>query len=150
LRRAFVTFSLMAIEATIAGEGFRLLLRVHGYERSSLTSGSDANWLTAEAELTASTSYRARETVSLRTDELAAFRDQLARLVDTLEGEATLHHLEDQVGCTVSLRAGSGEVTAFVRQKLSEPSSASPRCGPTSPTCSTPSATSTPSFAASP
>jgi hypothetical protein len=108
----------MAIEATIAGEGFRLLLRVHGYERSSLTSGSDANWLTAEAELTASTSYRARETVSLRTDELAAFRDQLARLVDTLEGEATLHHLEDQVGCTVSLRAGSGEVTAFVRQNF--------------------------------
>jgi hypothetical protein len=108
----------MAAEAIISGEGVRFLLRVHGYERPPLTSGSDANWLTAEAELTASPSYRARETVSLRTDDLAAFRDELAQLVDQLEGEATLHHIEDQVGCTVSLRAGSGEVAAFVRQHV--------------------------------
>ena len=110
----------MTTEAVIAGEGFRLLLRVHGYERPALHSGSDANWLMAEAELTAATpgSYRAVEPVSLRTEELGAFREQLAQLVEELGGQAELRHLEDQVGCTVSLRAGVGEATAFVRQHV--------------------------------
>src|SRR5437868_6055608 len=105
----------MSIEAAISGDGFRLLLRVHGYERAGLDSGSDANWLTAEAELTASGSYRAKESIALRTEELSAFRDKLAHLVESLDGEAELSHLEGQVGCTIRLRSGSGEATAFVR-----------------------------------
>jgi ribosome-associated protein YbcJ (S4-like RNA binding protein) len=108
----------MSVEAAISGEGFRLVLRVHGYERPTLDSGSDANWLMAEAELTASGSYQARDAVSLRTEELLAFRDQLAQLVENLNGEAELSHLEGQVGCTVRLQAGRGEATAFLRQHV--------------------------------
>lgn len=106
----------MTVEAAISGDDFRLLLRVYGYARTALTSGSDANWLMAEAELTASGSYQAKESVSLRTEELAAFRDQLAALVENLDGQAELSHLEEQVGFTVRLRSGRGEATAFVRQ----------------------------------
>jgi hypothetical protein len=40
----------------------RLLLRVAGYERPSLKSGTDANWLVGEAEMTANVGgeFRAR------------------------------------------------------------------------------------------
>ena len=110
----------MPLEAVIAGEGFRLVLRVVGYERPSLDSGSDANWLVGEAELTASSSgsFSGRYAVSLRTDELAEFRDQLAELVQDLDGSATLQHLEGQVGCTITLRRGSGEFEGFVREHV--------------------------------
>jgi hypothetical protein len=63
-------------EVAVVGEGVRLLLRVAGYERPSLESGADANWLMADAEMTAETagSFRAGRGVSLRTEELIAFR----------------------------------------------------------------------------
>jgi hypothetical protein len=110
----------MAIEATIAGESCALVLRISGYERPQLESGADANWLRAEVELTASTSgrYSCREAVSLRSEELARFRDQLARVVETLDGEAVLGHMEAQVGCTVRLAKGVGELEAFVREQV--------------------------------
>jgi hypothetical protein len=80
----------MALEATIAGEGCALVLRVSGYERPQLESGADANWLQAEVELTASSSGRfsGLQAVSLRTDELTRFRDELASLVETLENRS--------------------------------------------------------------
>jgi hypothetical protein len=107
-------------EVSIAGDGFRLLLRVAGYERPSLKSGDDANWLAGEAELTADVrgSFRARRGVSLRTEELVAFRRALRRLVKDLDGEATLSHLEDELGCTIRLHRGTGELNAFVREHV--------------------------------
>jgi hypothetical protein len=108
----------MSREASVAGDGFRLLLRVLGYERPALESGADANWLTGEAELTASESFSGTQAVALRTDELAVFRDELERLVAQLDGEATLSHMEGQVGCTIRLSAGAGEFSGFVRQNV--------------------------------
>jgi hypothetical protein len=110
----------MLLEAAIAGEGFRLVLRVLGYERPAFDTGSDANWVTGEAELTASStgSFSGRHGVSLRTEELADFRDQLAKVVQNLDGSATLRHLEDQFGCTITLRRGSGEFEGFVREHV--------------------------------
>ena len=108
------------VEAAIAGEGFRLVLRVLGYERPQLDSGADANWLTGEAELTVDPlgSFRATQSVALRTEEVAAFREELANLLEVLDGEATLDHMEEQVGCTVTLRRGKGEFSGFVRQHV--------------------------------
>jgi hypothetical protein len=110
----------VSAELTIAGDGFRLLLVVHGYERPELDSGADANWLMAEADLTASGpgSYSASEAVSLRTEEIAAFREELAELVERLDGQATLEHMEEQIGCTITLRRGAGEFDGFVRQHV--------------------------------
>ena len=107
-------------EVSVTGDAFRLLLRVMGYERRSLESGADANWLAGEAELTADSggSFRARRSVSLRTEELVAFRRALRRLVEDLDGGATLNHREDEVGCTIRLRRGPGELDAFVREHV--------------------------------
>jgi hypothetical protein len=107
-------------EVSVAGDGFRLLLRVAGYERPSLESGADANWLVGEAEMTTDVagSFRARRGVSLRTEELAAFRNALRRLIEELDGEATLEHMEDEVGCTIRLHRGTGELNAFVREHV--------------------------------
>jgi hypothetical protein len=110
----------MPLEAVIAGEGFRLVLRVLRYEFPTLDSGADANWIVGEVEMTASTSgaFSGRHAVSLRTEELAEFRDQLAEIVESLDGRAALQHLEDQVGCTITLRRGSGEFEGFVREHI--------------------------------
>jgi hypothetical protein len=107
----------MPMSATIAADGCALVVRVNGYERPQLESGADANWLQAEVELTASTGGRfsARQRVSLRTDQLVRFRDQLASVVESLDGEAALDHMEEQVGCRVRLERGVGEFDACVR-----------------------------------
>jgi len=85
-----------------------------------LESGDDANWLAGEAELTADVggSFRARRSVSLRTEELVGFRRALRRLVKDLDGEATLSHMEDELGCTIRLHRGTGELNAFVREHV--------------------------------
>lgn len=108
------------VEASIRGEGCRLVLRVERYAYPEETAGSDANWLDGEVELTVATggSYRARERVSLVTDELERFRDQLRSLDADLEGEATLEHLEEQMGLTVRLEAGRGTLAGVVRQPV--------------------------------
>jgi hypothetical protein len=107
-------------EVAVKGEGLRLSLRVAGYERPALGSGADANWLVGEAEITANAGgeFRARRSVALRTEELAAFRDAVRRLVQELDGEATLTHIEDEVGCTIRLHRGTGELDAFVREHV--------------------------------
>jgi hypothetical protein len=71
-----------------------------------------------EAELTADLggSYRAKQSLTPRTEEIKAFRDELVRLLEALDGEATLDHMEEQVGCSVTLRRGKGEFSGFVRQ----------------------------------
>jgi len=110
----------MPVEVTVAGEGCALVLRVLGYERPDELGGADANWLTAEVELRASTTglFEARQAVALRTEELARFRDQLERLLQTLTGEAGLTHMEDQLGCRVRLKDGVGDLDAFVREEI--------------------------------
>jgi hypothetical protein len=107
-------------EVTVAGEGCALVLRVFGYERPHEETGSDANWLSASAELRASRTgvFEARHDIALRTEELVQFRDQLVRLLQTLTGEARLAHMEDQVGCAVRLKHGVGELEAFLREEV--------------------------------
>ena len=104
----------------IAGEGCRLTLRLTHWESPELTSGSDANWVVGEVELVTDTTGRfsARHPVSIRTEEVARFRDELASLLETLDGEATLAHLEDEFGARVTLKAGTGEFEAFVAENV--------------------------------
>lgn len=73
----------MATEVSIRGDAFRLVLRVTGYEFGDKTSGSDANWLAGEVDVTAGSGgeFRATQRVALRTVELEQFRDQL-RVLD--------------------------------------------------------------------
>lgn len=118
--RSGATFVAVAMEATVAGHGCRLVLRISAYELPDEVSGSDANWLTGEVELQAGLTgvFRARHSAALRTDELAQFRDQLKEVVASLNGTATMHHLESQVGCTIELASGRGNLSAFVREHV--------------------------------
>jgi hypothetical protein len=46
------TLGVMSVDAELRGDGCTLVLRVAGYEARDIRSGEDANWLTAEVELT--------------------------------------------------------------------------------------------------
>jgi len=107
----------MAAELSLRGEGCRLVLRIDRYAYPAVTTGSDANWLAGEVELTAGTTgaYRAAHRVALRTDELMHLRDQLRRLERASTGEAHFEHLEEQVGITVRLSAGKRTLSVVVR-----------------------------------
>jgi hypothetical protein len=96
------------------------MLRVSAYEWPDEVSGFDANWLTGEVELQAGRTgvFHARHRAALRTEELAQFRDELQEVVASLNGTATLHHLESQVGCTVELANGRGNLSAFVKEHV--------------------------------
>lgn len=102
------------------GERCRLVLRVDRYAYPAVASGSDANWLAGEVELTAGEtgSYHAKHRIALRTGELAQFRDDLRRLTGDATGEAYFEHIEEQVGITLRLDAGTGMLSVVVREHL--------------------------------
>jgi hypothetical protein len=108
----------VSLDVALCGEGCALILRVLGYERPNELSGADANWLSAEAVLHASSKgvFEARQELALRTEELLRFRDQAVQLLQTLSGEAVLTHMEEEVGCTIRLKAGVGELDAWLRE----------------------------------
>jgi hypothetical protein len=114
------TLGRVAVEAAIRGEGLRLVLRVHGYESPSIKSGEDANWLTAEVELTVGTygTYRATQRVSLYARDIAAFAGELRALDRDLTGQAELRHLEGEVAATIKLEDGKGTLTGYVREHV--------------------------------
>lgn len=84
-----------------------------------MTSGADANWVVGEVELQAGSAghFTGRQAVSMRTDEMERFRDELRALMDSLTGEASLSHLERRFGAKVTLRAGRGEIEVFVAEE---------------------------------
>lgn len=110
----------MGAEVVIAGEGCRLVVRLHRWAYPDESTGSDANWIDGEVELEAGTTGRftAQHAVCVRTDELQAFRDALDVLLKTMNGEATLTHIEDQFGAKLSLKGGRGELEIFVAEHI--------------------------------
>jgi hypothetical protein len=110
----------VAVEAALRGDGLRLLLRVQGYEHPGIQSGEDANWLTAEVELTVGTcgTYRATQRASLYAPDLAAFASELRALDRDLTGQAELRHLEGEVCATIKLDAGKATLTGYVREHI--------------------------------
>jgi hypothetical protein len=92
--------------------------RTDGYQFPDIQTGSDANWLKAEAELKVSGSgtFAARHELWLFTPDLASFRDALRTLDRDLSGDATLEHVEDQVRIAITLAAGRGTITGFIRE----------------------------------
>jgi hypothetical protein len=100
-------------EVSLRGGGCCLVLRVDRYAYPAVTSGSDANWLAGEVELTAGKTgaYHAKHRVALRTGELTELRDRLRT------GEAHFEHLEEQVGINLLLSAGKGTLSVVVREQ---------------------------------
>ena len=109
----------MAIEVNIAGDQCRFALRLTGWQYPDRLSGSDANWVAGEVELVSGRRGRfiASHPVHARTEELAAFRSQLAAMHERLSGEASLEHLEAVFGASLTLDAGVGQLDVFVRDR---------------------------------
>jgi hypothetical protein len=103
-------------DVTIAGHGCRLTLRISHYEFPELSDADDGSWLVGEAELKSGITgrFHARHELSLRTDDLDRFRNELSQLLSSLSGSATLPHLEARVGCSVELIDGRGKLSAFL------------------------------------
>jgi len=93
---------------------------VGGYEFPQIISGDDANWVNADVDLTVgrASSYSARLSLTLRTDELAGFLDELRALDTERTGEAELTHLEEEIGLTVRLKRGKGSLEGFVQDHV--------------------------------
>ncbi|MFL5893881.1 MAG: hypothetical protein ACJ76Z_02055 [Thermoleophilaceae bacterium] len=110
----------MADEATIKGEGCEITLRVLGFEFPEETTGWDANWLNAVIEIRAGSQgdFRAAIKVSLRTVELASFRDQLCVLDEQLNGQAKFSHLEDQLSITITMVSGKAQLAWWLREHI--------------------------------
>lgn len=107
-------------EFMIAGDNCRLAVRLLRYEMPTITSGEDADWVTAEVEMTAGAegTFTAKRGVSVFAPDLTAFLDQAEELLKTLSGEAALENLEDEFGCRIVLQAGRGDLSAFVREHV--------------------------------
>jgi hypothetical protein len=107
-------------EFEIAGDNCRLTVRLHHQEMPGVTSGEDAGWVTGEVEMTAGTegSFRAKRRVSIFVPDLVAFLLELEKLLETLTGEAKLDHLEGEFGCQITLDAGRGNLSAYVRERV--------------------------------
>jgi hypothetical protein len=105
-------------EFAIRGDGLVFTFRTDGYQFPDIQTGNDANWLKAEAELEASGTgtFTARHELWLFTPDLASFRDALRTLDRDLSGDATLEHIEDQVRIAITLAAGRGTITGFIRE----------------------------------
>jgi hypothetical protein len=110
----------MPIEAMLRADGACLVLQVERYESPATTTGTDANWLVARVALDVGRTaiFTARVEVTVLTDELEAFRDELRLLDRELTGEATLHHLESQLGATITLKSGKGTIAGYVREHI--------------------------------
>lgn len=91
-----------------------------GYEFPQIRVGADANWVNADIDLVVgrTSSYTARMSLTLRTDELAGFLDELCALDTDLTGEAELTHLEEEIGLTVRLKRGKGSLEGFVQDHV--------------------------------
>lgn len=102
----------------IRGDGLVFTFRTDGYQFPDIQTGSDANWLKAEAELSASGTgtFAAQHDLWLFTSDLASFRDALRALDRDLCGSATLEHIEDQVQITITLTAGRGAIAGLLRE----------------------------------
>ena len=107
-------------EFTIAGENCNLIVRLLWYEMPTITSGEDADWVSGEVEMTAGTEgvFRAKRGVSVFAPDLMAFLRESEELLKTMTGEAALEHLEGEFGCRITLRAGRGNLSAFVREHV--------------------------------
>jgi len=110
----------MPIEAAVRAEGACLVLRVERYESPARTTGMDANWLVGRVALDVGRTdiFTAKVEVSVLASELESFRDELQVLDRELTGEATLHHLESQIGVTITLKSGKGAIAGYVREHI--------------------------------
>lgn len=74
----------------------RIEVTILGYERQPSGDRDDDNWLTVQVSISAG-GFRGSFGASFRTVEIVGFRDQLAKLCETLKGRAVFDTIENQL-----------------------------------------------------
>ena len=112
----------MSVEATLGGDGCRLVVRIKGYAQPDLTGGMDANFLVGEIELRVGMSapFYVTMPVKAHTEDIRRFHDQLQLLDHELSGEATLDNVDSDFQATIALEVGKGTLSGIVREWATE------------------------------
>jgi hypothetical protein len=104
------TTNLTRHEFTIGGGAReKLVVRINGRERPDAVDNDDGNWLHASVEIIARR-FAGSCVCSLRTEDFADFRSELALLTDNPTATASFSSMEDQLALRISA-SGSGELT---------------------------------------
>jgi hypothetical protein len=112
----------MSVEATLHGDGCRLVVRIKGYAQPDRTDGMDANFLAGEIELRVGMSapFHVMMPVKVHTEDLQRFHDQLKSLDQELSGEAVLSNVDSDFEATIALASGKGTLSGLVREWATE------------------------------
>jgi hypothetical protein len=106
-------------DVELVGTTWRFSLRLTAWQYPAILTGSDANWIVGEVELVRESrgAFRARHPVHARTEELAEFHRQLAKLLEHSAPDATLAHLESVFGAVITVASGMGRADVFIRDR---------------------------------
>ena len=88
-------------------DGDHLSIEVGGREHPQASDFDDGNWLVCLVSLRAG-GFSGKYGASLRSEELARFRDAVRLLNETLQGEALFETLEGQLRVTIERVGGLG------------------------------------------
>jgi len=92
-----------------SSESGRVEVSVDGYERQRSNEYFDDNWISVQVSL-AVDGFKGRFRASFQAADLVSFRDQLASLYDSLDGEATFATMEMQLALTLTGNGRGGIV----------------------------------------
>ena len=95
---------------TFGGVGGNLVLELGDAGDDWLSCTATAEFLTGR--------FRAVVDSDLELSDLERFANDLGVLLDRLDGEARLEHIEGQFAAIVRLRRGRGTITGFVREHI--------------------------------
>lgn len=87
--------------------GDHISIRVVGRMHPHADDYWDGNWLVTPIDIVAG-GFHGSVAGALRADELKAFRDELFRLHETLQGSATLESMEQWLSLVVVVSSGGG------------------------------------------
>lgn len=93
----------------LRGDGACLELAFDGYERTMSENSDDANWVMCRINL-AMSACTAQLRTSLTTQEIRYLRDELSRLLHTLEGRIELSTDEDALQLSIQMHSGGRAV----------------------------------------
>ncbi len=106
----------MRAEVHLGGEGCRFTLRLNppGHSEEVLEPGL----VTADLEVLGGTAvaFEARCATVVGSEDLRRFRDELAGVLKTLNGVATLAHFDSKYQVTVTLKDGKGVMDVLIRE----------------------------------
>jgi hypothetical protein len=96
----------MSLHASIKGHGASILIEVSGYERPATQDAYDANWLKCHVAINLGY-FTGEYPAAFMTSDFVRFRDDLKKILSTMDGLASFETCEEALNCTIEMR-GSG------------------------------------------